>query len=667
MAENLEKLINENVIKCKQFSSELDICKLQDALYEIEQNKCKIIENKCDLEKTPTSLFNDTELKILNKYKDEIINGTKNMENEINIINERIKVLDEFNNKKDDIIKMLKCIDKDFMLISKACEIPQSLISVENCAKELRLQLDKIEEQSNTVKFLLSKPSFNYEIMTTEFNLLNNNINCEKEKISNLLIILEENIEFSTCFERKKRKIIDEFEILSNREKNICILDVNEKAEQMTKLENDIQLLLNEVQSINQDADNMNKFTLIDTNRKLDFLEQSLIDLLNLLIEKRNSAAKKLSNATILSKITSEFEHIQNNMQKVEYIDSDENATKNDLEKAKEVLKELEQHFNNIQENINTLCMDDENTTDIRNETNYKLSELGLQTKTLLQSLTDRINELQNFNDKMKIIDNDMNEINEQISDISKNYNSVNIFEIEKLTNCLQTILLQLSTVNESIRNLAPLIEPRNQVENFLQRHNKLQYDLEKIKERIKENEEKYETDVHKYIEELDNMESTITNNEQKVNNIINEDDINKFINDEIFQCNEQLKIISSKISPNDELNKRLQQIKDRLNQLTQNIYLKQKQITTDNANIEHLRSEISKNEFAIEAICQRYNEPQELNIVEKDIDSLKTLIESLVNIPLDKVSDKLMYDDLQKYIETILVKSNVCYFLIYL
>lgn len=554
--DELKKLTKEEIknkkLEVQKFTNSIEL--IQNELSELKEPEYMSfpLNGKLDEQETKIKLFND-KVKLL----------------EYNIDNTN-KELNKLNKKYDEVLLN----EKEFK-------------QYESDKQKYLTDINNIEKKLNNIK--------DSEI------LKNNNISIEKinEEISKLNITLEQ-LKTKQIYINKKTKYQDDllyYKELYNKEiedqrlkkeqyqkeydelKNILNnKNINEIKKSKLDLENEKKLLNNEKDKItlyNQYINKLNKFNFRDKSdiKNINIILKEKHDRILLLKDNIQSINSRLSFVSC--------PHCSKSL--ILYKDSIKKAEgttvskeeKENLIKFKDEIKKLESEINEIEPLIQKISQLDinnnNNIDDINNKlkiiideinkfenniseinTNtYKLSVLEKQinNKELSKTLIDMKNKLKedkNLIDKLK--DDMKEEINDNIDDIRNKIDS-----LYKLNNEYKTLIDQynffknkLESINKNINNISNIISNKNNLENEINilrnKQDSLKFeqkDMDKLKRKLKKYEE-YKKERDNFEKWQNKLEEAKNNEEEKSKELAL---INKYWN-KILEC-ESMAILS--------------------------------------------------------------------------------------------------------------------------
>lgn len=626
--------------------------------------RISLTQKQNDFENIAKPDLNESEKSILKSIENNIEESLKELAKFIDNLKKQIDLVDESLKQKEKLNKTIENIDDDLTAIIKQCETPQLLIVAEDEARKteaINLQIKNAREQlQNFEKWILQNLS-NNELAKLSLANLNDNIASQNAKLNKLITPLIESIEYTKKLNEQKKSIVTKLDTLTEQAKNVHELeDSDKKSKELLLLKKNIQNLQIDLTTVEKNANQPNLYVLQIESLELTPVVENLVKLTNILNSEEQNVAQNLANAAAKAKILHNFDIIQNSIQKAEKIDVDPKAIIDDLHNAVTILQNLQTHFDDIEQVCNKLDLTNINANKIRNESIDQLAKKSELSKILCQSLIDRIDLLDKFNNEAKTIEDQIKIANQQLIEIKLKTASSN--EIDSVLNNSQNILPNILALSELIDCLYPLSEPSSQKENLLQNCNYLINDLKKAKEDA-EKVKKYENDVNKFTEELELIEHATTIIEQQCAAIDNKEDIENLLQKDLDNLHKLLETIKSKVAPNDHLKKQRQYLKERIDTVEKDATKKQNQIIEQKKLLEQFEKEVSTNENSLDELVHRYNTPQLISVAKKDANFLKLFREILVALPLDKLDNKQLRDNLLKRIEPLHVKADVIFF----
>lgn len=626
--------------------------------------KIELTNKQNEYESVLKPTLNESEKSILKLNEDNINSSFKELTKFIEYLKKQIDFVNESIKQKEQLNKLIEDINNDLTIITKQFETPQFLIIAEDEARKteaINLRIKNVETQTKKFEIWIEQNLPNNELEKLSLLNLNNNILLQNDKLNKFIMPLTESINNTKQLDEQKKLIVTKLDSLTEQAKNIHNLEnTDEKSKQLLVLKKDIQNLQKKLEILKENAKQPNSYILQFESLEFDPVVDNLLNLTNILNSEEQNVTQNLANTAAKVKILNNFDIIQNGIQKAEKIDADPKAIVDDLHSAVTILQNLQPHFDDIEQIYITLDLTNFDANQLKNETFHQLIDNSETSKTLCQSLLDRIDSLQLFNINLNEIIDQIKNTNEQLNNLKlANASST---EIDNVLKNSQNILPNILALSELIDSLSPLSEPSNQKEALLQNFNQLINDITKARENV-EQVEKYKDDVNKFIKELEPIEFSITNIEQNCSTINTKKEIENLIQKDLNNLHKLLETFEFKVAPNDDLRKRQQQLKNRIAEVEKNAITKQDQIIEQQKLLDQFEKVVETNKKTLDELSQRYDSPQSINNAKEDVNCLKSIRELFIALPLDNLNDKQLRDNLLKCIQPLNIKANVIFF----
>ena len=549
----MTKEINELRIKYQNLKNEnknllINLSKLKN---ELENKKDSI--NEINLKNNQIKQLNE-ELIRLRNIIDVKENENINLKNQIMIYNNSNKNKNNYNNN-DEFAEYNEENEQEDI----------------NNNDELRNEINNLYQQINILKQknqnLLAEKQKNFQMNKERMN----KIILDNKKYENMISNLQNELEkYKKNFIYQQQEQEQFINTMNNNEKQINSINAQniQLNNRITQLETIIQKKDEVNEKLIQEKNELNK-KIINLNNEYNMLKSNSLKVSNInLVEDNKNLKDNLDKKSI------EIDDLKKKLNIYEVNNQELNEEKINLnEKLLSLVNinnDLNQKYNQINNELNLLKQeklninDNDNNkdiNDINNKNDQKIIALTNENDELRNKLINYINSEQNNNNKIKIILEEKNSLNQENSELKKELiklqNNIKEMENENYNNALQ-----LSKYNElkkeyemikkenntNFEELKAKLE-ENQKLNEIIRNKERENDLLKNKinnnDNIGEMEDDYgvETFNVKINNELEEKKNTIERLEKEVNNLKN---INNKIKMEYTQLKEKMQLIQS-------------------------------------------------------------------------------------------------------------------------
>ena len=641
---NLKQELNEEINKNKITINNLNknITNLENDLEKINSEKSQLEKNlnekmeelmkeKEEKEKLTNNLLNE-------KKKNELlINDNKNMKNEIitqkeNIskANNEISSLQNKNNEKEDLINSL----------TKEKEV---------LSKNYKDLLDKYNEQLANTKQREQRTSIAIQNLNLAEEYLNL-VNMSKDQLISLIVEKDKYLKMTEKLNKDLNQKIEKI----NSEKNKLEEECNKLKLNIVDLEKNNSLLKQENEHINKNLENLKieKNNLLldlqkEKGQKENYIKEleSLKEEIKELNDKINGLKKDLQKLT--EENTSKDEAIKNLENKLKSTETKLNDIEKEKSELSEKYKELIDKSNNQLEKLRNLNLKEKTELDLISRLNLSDNYQLLSTKSKAD-LISLIIEKDILNNKLE---KEKEELISKISNLEKNKieleNNLADFEAKNntLNNKIKILENELDVIRKENENL---IKEKNELNNILKEEKKLGEKMKNTNDLLNKENTK--------------IEILTKENKKLSDEILNQKEIIEKINKELILHKKNLE---EKENINNKLTKELEQLKTQYNDLldkynSQNLILKNKEKAKEDAlkNIEEKYKYLK--DLPTEELVKMIIEKDKLNNnQQEEIKNLKNENSNLEqrNKKLEEFLNKCK--DLKQKYKTLLEKYN--------
>lgn len=656
----LNKLVSEQILPIE--SAKLDINVAQAELQEVE-SKALLLKQALAKTEEPTLNLNKEEETIASKSEINARDYLKKLLEKCNDLQKQIDLIGELHKQDKALKDKVNVIGDDLnAMLLRYQEAPQSLLEAEDDlrkADSIKARLDETNQQLHALKTWTAQQMAGNDEAKELIKAVEDTLTHFDSQLSKLTLPLKEEVEAGKSQESKKNSIIEGIKNLSDQAKHIHSLeDASEKSAQLKKLQKEIEPLEKQLLQLQQDTKPGSRVMPLE-NAELIALQKSVQDLANALTNEEMDAAKKLANDSAAATIQQLTTSLRNSIHKAEKIDSDPNASEDDLLKATNILEESKPQLEGIQEIINTLDPADDDANLVRNNASNNQSQLGETLAILLQSLNDRLQALTAFNEEKRRVELELAQLAQDLESAQKASEP----NVEKMHGLLQKnadLLPQLFSLNNLVDALKPMTQPSAQLDSLLQRQKDLEAQIQKASDIATENK-KQRLIVQVYSDNLEAIEDQLQQAEQ--NFILLKPGVNELNSFAIEMFNpvlQQSQALDLTDAPNEDLKRRKQQVKQQAKKLQAKLEEKQKHAIAQEELVSRLDQQIADSEAVLANILSRYEQPQEVAEALKDAKALEKVREGVIALPLDEISEKATREQLSQRIEPLRVEANV-------
>uniref|UniRef100_A0A915EDG2 Uncharacterized protein n=1 Tax=Ditylenchus dipsaci TaxID=166011 RepID=A0A915EDG2_9BILA len=534
---------------------------------------------------------------------------------------------------------------------------PQSLLAAEDDlrrADSVKARLDEANQQLEVLKKWTGTQLPNDQQANKLLEDTNQTLTQLNSQLLAVTVPLKDHIEVAKNQEAYKNNILDSIKELSGQAQNVHNLaDANQKSTELQKLQNQIEPLKEQLIQLQQQISAVSVNNAFVGPVELDSVQENLDGLANLLNNEEMDAARKLNNAATAANIQQEAASLRNKIHKAERLDSDPNATEKDLQMAKNILEDSKQHLENIQHAADSLDVNDQEANLIQNNASNDQSQLGETLSILLQSLEDRLDAIQAFNQDQQKVKSELANLEQALQ------NSKTSEQLQELLLNNEKLLPELASLQALADSIKPMLEASAQVDSLQHQQANLDNQIRKARDAAAE-DEKHQAAVQIYSEQLEALEDKLKQAEHDFVALVpTVDNLNAFSTQLLDPVLEQYQSIELTTPPTEDLKRRKQQLKKQTAKLQAKAVDKLKNAVEQDELVVRLNNEIGQNEAVLAHLLSRYEQPQSQDQAVEDLKAVENIRQSVIALPLDEVSDKSVRQKLSSRLEPLHIEAN--------
>lgn len=646
-----------------------DLKKLKQHILLADEERKRVRELQKGLQTIEKPTLTETEQSEVEICEEQAIAALSLLQEKIDGLHKDVELVEQSFKRQEDINKAIADVGVDLLNLSEKYRTPQKLLIAEDDIRKsiaLNERIRATEKQLKDHEQCVAENSLKNEDISEASKLAGEKIDNQKHTLANLLAQLRNDVNSTRQLDAEKDIILKEFDALANQAKEVHSLsDHDQKTKQLVALKKEAELLQQKLLQLRGVADeNPQLFVAQLDSLELDPVAENLEELTKLLSNEEKDATRKLINAAADSKIDNQMQSIENALQKAANVDLDQNATEEDLRFALSTLT----NSNSISEAVEQVCdmlnIEDPDANLIRNKAIERLSKSGEEAKTLAQSISDRLDALNNFTKLSNDLVNELEEIEQLISQ-QKTQNATPS-AVEKLTAKCEELTPKMLTLADAVDNLSPLIQPKSSYEKIAKRQQELTDDA-RAAHAAAVVKEKHQNATVEYTKEVKEIESALQAVEQKHQDLpkMKSSEIDELQNSAIQPLQKMLNDLQSKETPTDELEKQKNLLANRLLLLQRDTSVRRNEAAEQENLAQKLEKDVSDYERGLADMLTRYDSPQPMSVAEDDMNVLRPMKEAIIALPLADLKDKTIREMLLKRIQPLHVQANVSKFLI--
>ncbi|MFH4975990.1 hypothetical protein AB6A40_002699, partial [Gnathostoma spinigerum] len=305
-------------------------------------------------------------------------------------------------------------------------------------------------------------------------------------ELQNLLVPLCEDVAAENELVNKQNELLDKVSKLSERAAGIHALPEGGLApsDELAKLHDELSEVKKGVGELEQLASIPSRLVLHGETLNVGELMGQVNNLDRLLNEKEGDVAAQLELMALTSSIASEKAKLRDALEEAQNVENSGNAGELELEgaiggldRAREYLKTLE----NAYEKLNLLPDTEKQRAELLDDQ----SSLGESMENISSALKDRLENLKNFNEKAKSIENDLGELRERFDRMPPADSDDAIPSVERAIESAERLRGELDALAESVDELTPLVEPKRRYDRLDSEHRQMDDALKAKREDI--------------------------------------------------------------------------------------------------------------------------------------------------------------------------------------